>query len=72
MIRMYMLEQRFDHTGRKGVEPLSDIELKELYNLYYEASEYFRKTENNIIEQWFLLKNMNIRSCLHARGFYEY
>ena len=72
MIRMYELEQRFDKTGREGIKPLSDIELKELYVLYDSCCEYFRLTNNYAIEQWFRLKSISIANCLRARNIYEY
>lgn len=72
MNRLYELEYRFDHTGNKDVQFLSDSELKELHKLYEECVEYFRKTNNRAIEQWFLLKSFSTLSCLRARNINGY
>lgn len=70
MIRMYELEERFNNTGREGVQYLSDSELKELRRLYIDCIEYFNLTNNRAIEQWFLYKMIGVRNVLNARNLY--
>lgn len=49
MIRMYELEQRFNHTGRDGAQYLSNSELKGLYRLYDSCIEYFNLINNQAV-----------------------
>lgn len=70
MIRMYELEERFNKTGREGVQYLSDNELKELHGLYDSCIEYFNLTNNQAIEQWFIYKMIGVRNVLNARNLY--
>jgi len=70
MIRMYELEERFNNTGREGVQYLSDAELRELYLLYDSCIEYFNLTNNRAIEQWFIYKSISVKNTLWARNLY--
>lgn len=69
MKRLKELEQRFEHTGRKYVEPLNDSELKELHTLYLEVIEYFEGSDD-IISFYFRMKDQCVLHCLMARGIY--
>lgn len=68
MKEMYELERRFNSTGSKGVEPLSDKELKKLRDYYDECIWYFNQTDNRVIAYRFITNKNIVEGCLAARG----